>query len=306
MPRDRQAPWARTPAGARTPPGPASPAPPGRAAGRARPSRTRGPAAGRHGAPAPGLRRGLAADLATMLPRGRRRLLLLLGALAIVGAGILVGMVLARGSSGTGALAGRRAAADGDQAGSAAAFTMTVPAGWQTSQQGAGTDSPARRATVSILVTPAAAGGADGFRPARRRLARGLRQGRFPGYQPIGGRPFTFQGGAGVAWQFTWQPGRGGRLEIAGHRVPARHPGWRPGLPGAGIGARRAAWAAAQPAFRQALSTFRARRDPGGLPPAMRQAASGRTAATPVSNRRTTRPAGRSRLRGCCSWSRTG
>jgi hypothetical protein len=195
-----------------------------------------------------------------MLPRGRRRQLLLLGALAIVGAGILVGAILARGSSGTGALAGAPGSRGGtaNQTGSPAAFTMTVPAGWHTSRQGAGTDftSPARR--LSILVTPAAAGGATVSAQLRRQLARGLRLGRFPGYEPAGGRPFTFRGGAGVARQFTWQPGRGGRMEsldIAFRlTTPAGHRAYlvRESAPAA-------AWVAAQPAFRHALSTFRAR-----------------------------------------------
>ena len=88
-----------------------------------------GPAAGRHGAPAPGLRRGLAADLAAMLPRGRRGLLVILGALAIVAAGILTGMLLTRGGSGSGSPAAA-------QAGSGAGFTMTLPAGWQTRPAG--------------------------------------------------------------------------------------------------------------------------------------------------------------------------
>jgi len=44
-----------------------------------------------------------------MLPRGPPPAAVLPGALAIVGAGILVGVILARGSSGTGAPAGRRA-----------------------------------------------------------------------------------------------------------------------------------------------------------------------------------------------------
>ena len=219
-----------------------------------------GPQAGRHGAPAPGFRRGLAAELAMMLPRGRRRQLLLLGALAIVGAGILVGAILARGSSGTGALAGAPASQGGtaNPTGSPATFTMTVPAGWHTSQQGAGTDftSPAR--DRSILVTPAAAGGATVSAQLRRELARGLREGRFPGYEPVGGRPFIFQGGAGVARQFTWQPRSGGRMESLDIAFRLTTPAGRQAYL-VRESAPAAAWVAAQPAFRRALSTFRAR-----------------------------------------------
>jgi tRNA A-37 threonylcarbamoyl transferase component Bud32 len=219
-----------------------------------------GPQAGRHGAPAPGFRRGLAAELAVMLPRGRRRPLLLLGALAIVGAGILVGVILARGSSGTGALAGAPGSpgATANQAGSRAAFTMTVPAGWRTSRQGAGTDFTSPAGGRSILVTPAAAGSATVSALLRRQLARGLRQGRFPGYAPAGGRPFTFQGGAGVARRFTWQPGRGGRMESLDIAFRLTTPAGRKAYL-VRESAPAAAWAAAQPAFRHALSTFRAR-----------------------------------------------
>jgi hypothetical protein len=219
-----------------------------------------GTPAGRHGAPAPGLRRGLAAELAVMLPRGRRRLLVLLGALAIVGTGILVGVILTRGSSGTGAPAGAPGprGVTANQAGSPAAFTMTVPAGWHTSQQGAGTDFTSPAGGVSILVTPTAAGGATDPAQVRRQLARALRQGSSPGYEPVGGRPFTFQGGAGVARQFTWQPASGGRMESLDIAFRLTTPAGRQAYL-VRESAPAAAWAAAQPVFRNALSTFRAR-----------------------------------------------
>jgi hypothetical protein len=60
-----------------------------------------------------------------------------------------------------------------------------------------------------------------------------------------------------VAWQFTWQPASGGRLEV-------RDIAFRAGPPGGGRAylvqesAPVAAWAASQPEFGQALSTFRA------------------------------------------------
>ena len=212
-----------------------------------------GPGAGRHGAPAPGLRRGLAADLAAMLPRGRRRLLVILAALAIVGAGILAGIALATRDSGSGS-----PAAPAAQARSAAGFTMTVPAGWQTAQQGASTRFSSPAGYVSIRVTPTSAGSARRLGQTRRLLlAQALKRGRFPGYQPIGGRPFSFTGRAGVAWQFTWQPASGGRLEV-------RDIAFRMARPGGGRAyliqesAPVVAWAASQREFRQALSTFRA------------------------------------------------
>ena len=223
-------------------------------------SQVAGPQAGRHGAPARGLRRGLAAELAVMLPRGRRGLLVLLGALAIVGAGILVGVILTRGSSGTGAPAGPPGpqGVAANQAGSPAAFTMTVPAGWHTFQRGAGTDFTSPAGSVSILVTPTAKGGATDSGQIRRQLARSLRQGSFPGYEPVGGRPFIFQGGAGVAWQFTWQPASGGRMESRDIAFRLATPAGRQAYL-VRESAPAAAWAAAQPVFRNALSTFRAR-----------------------------------------------
>ncbi len=238
------------------PESPRGPAAGPRAAGR----RAAGPPAGRHGAAAPGLRRGLAAEFAAVLPRGRRGLLALLGALAIVGAGILAGVALTQGAGGPPAPAGTAGpqAVTAGQAGSAAGFTMTVPAGWQTSRQGASTDFTSPAGRVSILVTPMAAGGVTAAGPLRRQLAAALKQGRFPGYQLVGGRPFTFQGGAGAAWQFTWQPASGGQMEaleiafrittVAGRQAYLV----RESAPVTG-------WVAAQPVFRNALSTFRTR-----------------------------------------------
>ncbi len=102
-----------------------------------------------------------------MLPRGRRGLLVILGAVAIVAAGILAGMLLTSGGSGSGSPAAAAA-----PAGSAAGFTMTVPAGWQTAQQGASTRFSSPAGDVSILVTPASAGGAQGLGQARQLLAQ--------------------------------------------------------------------------------------------------------------------------------------
>jgi hypothetical protein len=232
-------------------PHPAEPAPARAHATAPAPARARaaGPAPGRHGAPAPGLRRGVAADLAAMLPRGRRRLLVILGALAIVGAGILTGMALTSGGSSSGS---PPAAA----AGSAAGFTMTAPAGWQTAQHGASTKFSSPAGNVSILVTPRSADRARGLGQPRQLLAQALKQGRYPGYLAVGGRRFSFTGGAGLAWQFTWQPATGRRREVReiAFRVAARS-GTRAYL--VQETAPVVAWAASQPAFKQALSTFR-------------------------------------------------
>jgi hypothetical protein len=187
-----------------------------------------------------------------MLPRGRRGLLLvILGALAIVAVGTLAGMLLTSGDSGSGS---RAAAA---QARSAAGFTMTVPGGWRTARQGASTRFSSPAGEVSILVTPASAGAAQGPGQARQLLAQAVKRGRFPGYLALGRRRFSFTGGAGMAWQFTWQPATGRRREVRdiAFRDPARS-GRRAYL--VRESAPVVAWAASQPEFRQALDTFRA------------------------------------------------
>jgi hypothetical protein len=250
---------ARTPASRTPPPGPGATQTPAAGATASRtpargPGATRTPAAGagRHGAPAPGLRRGLAADITALVPRGRRgKLLVILGALAIVVAGILAGMALTHGGSGSGS-----AAPPARQAGSTAGFTMAIPAGWHTAQQGASTKFSGPARDVSILVTPTSAGDAQGLGQTRLLLARALKRGNFPGYLPIGGRPFSFQGRAGVAWLFTWQPASGGRREV-------RDIVFRAAAPGGGRAylvqesAPVVAWPAYQPEFMRALSTFR-------------------------------------------------
>ena len=179
------------------------------------------------------------------------------GALAIVGAGILAGLSLTHGSGGTGVPPGTPGGTT-SQAGSAAGFRMTVPAGWRTTPRGAGTDFVSPAGDVSILVTPTAAGNATAPGQVRRQLAQLLRQGRFPGYEPIGGRPFTFQGGSGVAWQFTWQPATAGRMEVLDIAFRITTPAGRQAYR-VRESAPEAAWAATQPVFRNALSTFRPR-----------------------------------------------
>jgi hypothetical protein len=195
-----------------------------------------------------------------MIPRGRRGLVVLLGALAIVGAGVLTGVGLTRGSSGAAAGAPRSAAVPAGQAGSAAGFTMTVPAGWQTAQRGAGTEFTSPAGDVSILVTPTptATGGLTALGQVRRQLAQIVAQGSFPGYAPLGRRPFTVQGAAGVAWQFSWQPASGGRMEVRDIVVRLTTPAGRHAYL-VQESAPAAAWTVTQPVFRTALSTFRAR-----------------------------------------------
>ena len=206
---------------------------------------------------------------------GRRGLLVILGALAIVGAGILAGILLTSGGSGSGSPAAAAA-----QPGSAAGFTMTAPR--RVAERPAGRQhqilQPGGRRVDLGSRRPQRAR-ARGLGQTRQLLAQALKQGRFPGYLAIGGRRFSFTGRAGVAWQFTWQPATGGRREVRdiAFQAAARS-GGRAYL--VQESAPVAAWAASQPEFGQALSTFRAARDAGG-PPTVGKAASARTAATP-------------------------
>ena len=194
-----------------------------------------GSRAGRHGARGPGTPQGLAAELAAMLPRGRRGLLAAAGALAIVAAGILAGVTFTHGGGGT-----------GDPPG--------APGG-TTSQAGSGVhdDGPGR-------VADHLAGGRYGLRqPGGRRVDPGHpRSGgaqTAPGQvrQPAGPGaaagplprlrahrraalhlPGRERGGLAVHLAARERRSDGG----AGHRVPDRLPGCPPGLPHTGIGAR--------------------------------------------------------------------
>jgi hypothetical protein len=134
---------------------------------------------------------------------------------------------------------------------------MTAPVGWHTAQQGVSTKFSSPAGDVSMLVTPTSAGRSRGLGQTRRMLAQALKPGRFPGYLAIGGRRFSFTGGAGETWQFTWQPATGRRREVRdiAFRTATRS-GGRVYL--VRESAPVVAWASSQPAFKQALSTFRA------------------------------------------------
>ena len=190
-----------------------------------------GPAPGRHGAPAPGLRRGLAADIAAMLPRGRRRLLVILGALAIVAAGVLTGMALASRGGGSGSPSSGRGRIGGLLHHDGPRRVADSPAGGQHQIL-----EPGRR-----RVDPghaASAGHARGLGQTRQLLAQALKQGRFPGtWRSAGGAsPSRAEpGGLAIHLATRHRKAAGG----SGHRVPDRHPRWRSCLPDSGIGARR-------------------------------------------------------------------
>ncbi len=310
-PQPGDAPWASP---APEPGGPPSASPPSASPPSASPqvSRALTGQAGRHGAAAPGLRRGLAAEFAALLPRGRRGLLVLLGALVIVGAGIVAGIALTHGGSGGGAPAGGTSSPAWNDGRAGRGGQPSRPRGWLHHDGSAGlAESPAGR--QHRLHQP---GGrpVDPGHPRRRRRdrpggaapaagpGRGARQlprlpaGRPPAvHLPRRGRP-----GLAVHLAARQRGPDGG----PGNRVPARHRGRPPGLPDPGIGTRShvGSGPAAVPAGAEhvpgPLMTLAAARLPGRPPAPQRR---GRVS-TPCRSR----PGGRTRLRGCCSWSRTG
>jgi hypothetical protein len=231
---------------------PADPLPP-------RAQRLAQPPAGRHSGTSPRPGDGLLARVSAVLPKERRGLLGVLAAVAavaILGASILGGVAWTHGTAAAQSAPYHSYSVSGAQAGTAAGFTMAVPTGWQEIRRGPSTDfsSPADR--LSIGVTPTSFGGAGAAGEALRLQAQAVRNGTFPGYQPIAVRPFHFRGGLGVAWAFTWQPLRGGRAEVLDVALrlatPAGHQAYlvRESAPAVD-------WTASQPVFSAMLRTFR-------------------------------------------------
>ena len=190
------------PAGAESPPLPASlgaaPFPGGTAAGAG--------AAGQPGAP----------------PAPRRNWLVLgLAGAAIVVAGLAAGLVWSRvmaSDPGSGAPAATAPLPAGYRwytrpaatAGTARGFTLAVPAGWQTRQQGTATYlwNPASGAIISVSPAPAAAGSPAWQARVLRRA--GLGQGTFASYRRIAVAPFLSHGKLAGEWRFIYRrPGTG-------------------------------------------------------------------------------------------------
>jgi hypothetical protein len=201
----------------------------------------------------------------TLSSRGRRLAVLGVGGAAIVVAGLAVGMVLSRAmgpsTPGTPAAAAPLPAGyrwytpPATTSGTAPAFTMAVPAGWQARQQGTTTylRDPAAGDTISVSPAPAAGGGP--VREARALERAAADRGSFTGYRRIAIAPILVRGKLAGAWRFAYrQPGTGamdGLVVITqmtapgGHQLyeftaiaPARH------------------WLPAKAAFAEAVRTF--------------------------------------------------
>ena len=203
---------------------------------------------------------------------------LVIGAIAIVCAGLLIGVIVSRvmgaasrspAASGAGGN-GTSAAGPGSTplptgyrwysesaatAGAANGFSVAIPDGWQAHQQGTATYLQDPAAGESILVTPAPAGDAGLLRETRLLAHTALSLGSYPGYHRIAVRPFLLHGALAVAWRFGYrQPGAGA---MAGLDVVS------PFTTSAGlqpyqlmVTAPSARWSAAYAAFLEALHTF--------------------------------------------------
>ena len=171
-------------------------------------------------------------------PSRRRRLAVLgLGGAAIVVAGLAVGVVLSRAmgpsASGTPAAAAPLPAGyhwytpPATISGTAPAFTMAVPAGWQARQQGTTTylRDPAAGDTISVSPAPDAVGGP--VREARMLERAALVRGSFTGYRRIAIAPILVRGKLAGAWRFAYrQPGTGamdGLVVVTQMTAPGGH-----------------------------------------------------------------------------------
>ena len=203
---------------------------------------------------------------------------LVIGAIAIVCAGLLIGVIVSRvmgaasrspaasGAGGNGTSAAgpgstplptgyrwySESAATG---GAATGFSMAIPDGWQAHQQGTATYLQDPAAGESILVTPAPAGDAGLLRETRLLAHTALSLGSYPGYHRIAVRPFLLHGALAVGWRFGYrQPGTGAMAGLDVVSPFATSAGLQPYQ--LLITAPSARWPAAYAAFLEALHTF--------------------------------------------------
>ena len=197
--------------------------------------------------------------------RGRRLAVLGVGGAAIVVAGLAVGMVLSRamGPSASGTPAAAAPLPAGYRwytpppavSGTAPAFTIAVPAGWQARQQGATTylRDPAAGDTISVSPAPAAAGGP--VREARMLERAALVRGSFTGYRRIAIAPILVRGKLAGAWRFAYrQPGTGvmdGLVVVTQMTAPGGHQPYE-----FTATAPAGHWPPARAAFTEAVRTF--------------------------------------------------
>jgi hypothetical protein len=208
---------------------------------------------------------------------GRRILILCLAGAAIVLAGLVAGVLLARapghrqpatgGTSGTGgpspaagALpAGYHWYTQPTSAGTAGGFAMAVPDRWQGSRQGTATNlrNPVTGGTITASFTPFIASGP--VREAQALELAAVSRGAYPGYRRIAIMPWLLRGRLAGAWRFSYrQPGTGlmQGLEVVSDLPTAGGPQPYELL----VTAPAANWPASRVAFAEALRTLRAGR----------------------------------------------
>jgi eukaryotic-like serine/threonine-protein kinase len=202
--------------------------------------RQAGHASGRHGAQADGYRRWV---------------LIGLGALAIVGAGLLAGLAI--GHSGHSSLpAGyQQYTVPAAPAGTIAGFTMAVPNGWRAGTHGLVTDvvDPVGHSSIQVDRAPFEVGSA--FGEASFLAEQAVTDGSFPGYRPVELRSLVFHGSPGAAWEFTWQKPGAGRVGVLDVLFKG-HAGARPQAYRIQVSAQGPGRAASRAIFAEVLRTF--------------------------------------------------
>jgi tRNA A-37 threonylcarbamoyl transferase component Bud32 len=202
--------------------------------------RPAGHAPGRHGAQADGYRRWV---------------LMGLGALAIVCAGILAGLAI--GHSGHSSLpAGyQQYTVPAAQTGTTAGFTMAVPDGWRAGTHGLVTDvvDPVGHSSIQVDLAPFEAGSA--FGEASFLEEQAVTDGSFPGYRRVELRSLVFHGNPGAAWEFTWQKPGTGRVGVLDVLFKGRA-GARPQAYQIQVSAQGADRVASRAIFAEVLRTF--------------------------------------------------
>jgi tRNA A-37 threonylcarbamoyl transferase component Bud32 len=205
--------------------------------------------------------------------RPRRVLVAGIGGIAIICAGLAIGVALAGGPAPTAPGRGRSSAGPGGlgatrtppgyhlyaqpaaSAPAAAGFSLAVPDGWPASRQGTTTylRDPAAGETTTIRPVPFGAVGP--VREARALERTALSQGFFVGYHRIAISPLFLRGALGAAWRFTYrQPGTGVMEALAVITQLTTPGGSQPYE--LMVTAPAVHWHAARSAFLEALRTF--------------------------------------------------
>lgn len=155
----------------------------------------------------------MGAAVAALLPRSRAAWVAVLAAVAMVSLVLTVLVTRAHRADAVPGGGYHAVHVSGATAGTAAGFSMKVPAGWESAQRGRTTTFTGPGGAV-IRVTPAVFGAPRPVGEARLLETVAVRRGTFPGYRRITLHAAGFHGRPGAVWEFTWQPGGGPRSEV--------------------------------------------------------------------------------------------